>query len=28
LLEGIADVRSWNGNAYVQQATRLFEGSE
>lgn len=28
LLEGITDVRSWNGNAYVQQATRLFEGTE
>ena len=28
LLEGIADARSWSGNAYVQQATRLFEGPE
>ena len=28
LLAGIADVRSWNGNAYVQQATRLFEETE
>ncbi|TQQ82052.1 hypothetical protein [Halonotius roseus] len=28
LLDGIADVRSWNGNAYVQQATRLFEWTE
>ncbi|ELY51669.1 PIN domain-containing protein [Natronolimnohabitans innermongolicus] len=25
LLEGIAQQRSWDGNAYVQQATRLFE---
>lgn len=25
LLEEIADRRSWDGNAYVQQATRLFE---
>ncbi|TQQ83382.1 hypothetical protein EGH24_00875 [Halonotius terrestris] len=25
LLEGIADARSWSGNAYVQQATQLFE---
>ncbi|MFQ3475091.1 hypothetical protein HKK80_02365 [Halonotius sp. F2-221B] len=28
LLAGIEDVRSWNGNAYVQQATRLFEEPE
>jgi rRNA-processing protein FCF1 len=25
LLDGIATVRSWGGNAYVQQATQLFE---
>lgn len=28
LLDGIAAARSWSGNAYVQQATQLFEESE
>jgi len=28
LLEDIAAARSWNGNAYVQQARQLFEASE
>jgi rRNA-processing protein FCF1 len=28
LLDDIASVRSWTGNAYVQQATQLFEGPE
>jgi len=28
LLDGIADARSWHGNAYVQQATQLFEELE
>lgn len=28
LLEGIAEARSWSGNAYVQQATQLFEEPE
>jgi len=28
LLEDIADARSWSGNAYVQQATQLFEEPE
>jgi hypothetical protein len=28
LLDSITDARSWSGNAYVQQATQLFEDSE